>query len=204
MKILELEQGSQEWLDVRKGILTASNFFNVITSKGERSKRLNDYAFDLAASSLLTTAEATFTSPAMERGNELEPYARQKYCEDSFTTVEEVGIMLSDCGNYGYSPDGLVDDDGLIEIKCPMAKNHAKYLSQKRCPTEYYAQVQGGLYVSGRQWCDFVSYHPDFEEDHILFVHRVERNEEFISNLKSFIDETILLRDNIIQKIKSS
>ena len=203
MKILELEQGSQEWLDARKGVLTASNFSKIITSKGEKSRTLPDYAYDLAAASLLLYPEETFKSPAMERGNELEPDARQKYCEDNFADIEEVGLMLSDCGNYGYSPDGLVDDDGLIEIKCPMAKNHAKYLSQKRCPTEYYAQVQGGLYVSGRQWCDFVSYHPDFEEDHILFVHRVERDEEFISNLKSFIDETISLRDNIIKKIKS-
>lgn len=183
MKIIDVEQGSDEWLSLRKGVLTASNFSKIITSKGEPSKSANDYAYELAAQTLMQDVEETYKSPEMMRGNELEPLAREAYEQWSFNSVKECGFMLSNCEKFGYSPDGLVGDDGLIEIKCPKAKNHLKYLKGGKCPTEYYAQVQGGLFVSKRKWCDFISYHPDFYDEHQLFVFRVLPDLDFISKL---------------------
>ena len=173
MKIINVEQGSDEWLQIRLGVATASNFSKIVTSKGEIAKPHTEYALKLASETLLEEPEDSYKSADMERGNELEPLAREAYEEYNFCQVKEVGFMLSDCKNFGYSPDGLVGKDGLIEIKCPKANNHAKYLAGKKCPTEYIAQVQGGLMISGRKWCDFVSYHPDFKEGCEIFVCRV-------------------------------
>ena len=203
MKIINVEQGSDEWLQIRLGVATASNFSKIVTSKGEIAKPYAEYALKLASETLLDEPEDSYKSADMERGNELEPLAREAYEEYNFCQVKEVGFMLSDCKNYGYSPDGLVGEDGLIEIKCPKANNHAKYLAGKKCPTEYIAQVQGGLMISGRKWCDFVSYHPDFKEGCEIFVCRVTRDEDFISKLETNIKITIAKRDEIINKINN-
>ena len=90
---------------------------------------------------------------------------------------------------YGYSPDGLVGDDGLVEFKCPNQKTHTKYLYKGVLPTEYKAQVQGGLYVSERKWCDFVSFHPNFIADKKLFLIRVCRDDKFIECLAKGLEK---------------
>jgi len=144
--IKDIEQGSQEWLQMRLGVATASNFDKNITSTGVESKALKDYAFELASDSLLTEPEVGFQSEAMIRGNKLEEEARSYYSFVTDNKVEEVTFIKKD--NIGYSPDGLIGDNGLIEIKCPLKKNHLKYLIDNKLPTKYKAQVQGGLYIS--------------------------------------------------------
>ena len=203
MKILNLEQGSDEWFRARLGVATASNFSKIITSTGSASSTLNDYALTLAAETLLETPDEAYKNADMERGNDLEPVARQYYEEYNFCEVKEVGFIVSDCGNYGYSSDGLVGSDGLIEIKCPKAKNHVQYMADKKCPTQYLAQIQGGLMVSGRKWCDFVSFHPDFIGYKKLFVVRVFRDEEFIVKLKRMISKLVLKKNEILNKINA-
>ena len=203
MKIIrEIEQGSDEWHKLRMGVATASNFSKIVTSTGEISKTIDSYALELATEFFLTKPEESYKSAAMERGTELEPEARQVYEENGLISVEQVTFIKSDCGNYGYSPDGLVDEDGLIEIKCPQDTTHLDYIIKNKLPTTYKNQVQGGLMVSGRKWCDFVSYHPNFQEDKKLFIIRVERDEEFISKLKAGIDLVIKKRDKILQQLK--
>ena len=203
MKIIrEIEQGSDEWHKLRMGVATASNFSKIVTSTGEISKTIDSYALELATEFFLTKPEESYKSAAMERGTELEPEARQVYEENGLISVEQVTFIKSDCGNYGYSPDGLVDEDGLIEIKCPQDTTHLDYIIKNKLPTTYKNQVQGGLMVSGRKWCDFVSYHPNFQEDKKLFIIRVERDEEFISKLKAGIDLVIKKRDKILQQVK--
>jgi putative phage-type endonuclease len=201
MKIIQdISQGTDEWLNLRLGKATASNFSKIVTSTGAESKTLPKYALELASDMLVTEPEESYKSPAMERGNELEPDAREAYQQHTFNIVDEVAFF--DCGGYGYSPDGLVGEDGLVEFKCPQATTHTQYLFDGKLPTTYKAQCQGGLMVTGRKWLDFVSYHPNFKDDKKLFIIRVERDEEFIKKLKAGIDKVIELRDQFITKIK--
>lgn len=203
MKILNAIQGSDEWLQSRLGVATASNFSKIVTSKGDLAKPYTEYALELASQTLLEEPEESFKSYDMERGNELEPLAREAYEQYNFCTVKEVGLMISDCGNWGASSDGLVSDDGSIEIKCPKANNHTKYITDNKCPTKYIAQIQGGLMLSGRKWCDFVSYHPDFKEGQQLFIFRVLRDQDFIDKLEINISITIAKRDEILSNINN-
>lgn len=199
--IKDIEQGSPEWHKLRMGVATASNFSKIVTSTGDISKSIDGYALKLATEYFLTEPEETYKSAAMERGTELEPDARQAYEEANLSLVEQVTFIRSDCGNFGYSPDGLVDEDGLIEIKCPQDTTHLEYIISGKLPTEYKGQVQGGLMVSGRKWCDFVSYHPNFYDDKRLFIVRVERDEDFIVKLRAGIDLVISKRDALLKKL---
>lgn len=197
MKIIkDIEQGSQEWLNLRLGKITASNFNKVITRGGQYSKQSDDLAFKLASEIYLNYADESYSNMYMKRGTELEPEARMAYCQETLEEVEQVAFI--DCGDYGYSPDGLIGNDGLLEIKCPTALVHFKYIKEDKIPDEYYQQCQGGLMVSGRKWLDFVSFHPDVAEDKRLFIKRCYRDEEYISNLRFFIDLTVKKRDKIL------
>lgn len=198
--IKDIEQGSQEWLRMRLGVATASNFDKIITSTGVESKTLKDYAFELASDSLLTEPEASFQSEAMIRGNELEEEARSYYSFVTDNKVEEVTFIKK--GNIGYSPDGLIGDNGLIEIKCPLKKNHLKYLIDNKLPTKYKAQVQGGLYISEREYCDFISYHPLFKDEKKMLVIRVKRDEEFIKKLSDLLIKTIELKNSLLTQLQ--
>lgn len=186
---------------MRLGIATASNFDSIITSTGELSKTLPKYALQLASELLITEPEEIYKSFDMMRGNELEPEAREAYQEFTFNYVEQVTFIK--CDGYGYSPDGLIGDDGLLEIKCPNQTTHTKYLFENRLPVEYVQQVQGGLFASRRQWCDFVSYHPNFQEDKRLFIKRVYRDEELIKKLEVGIMKAIAMRDEFLGKINA-
>lgn len=204
MQIIKgIEQGSEEWLKLRLGVATASNFDKIITATGKESTTLPKYALELATQCLLTEPEPSYKNDAMQRGNDLEPIARQAYAEQTLQFVEEVTMFKSDCGDFGYSPDGLIGEDGLLEIKCPLATTHAKYLLDNKMPTDYWQQVQGGLWVSGRKWCDFVSFNLYFKnQQDRLFIVRVYRNEEYIQELNKLANKTILLRNEILCKIK--
>ena len=182
MEIINCEQGTEEWLLARRGIATASNFSRVVTTKGEPSKQAGDYAFQLASELITDLQDDTYKSADMQRGNDLEPDARDAYQQETLTLVQEVGFVK--CDFFGYSPDGFVGDNGLVEFKCPNQKTHTKYLAGRKLPSEYKAQVLGGMLATGREWCDFVSYHPNFELNKRLFIVRVLRDEEFITALR--------------------
>lgn len=198
MQIFKFEQKSDEWKKIRLGLPTSSNFDKIVTSKGEPSKQKQKYIYQLAGERVSGVAEESYQSQAMLRGVETEEEARRFY---EFTTgeiVKKVGFCLSDCGRYGASPDGLVGEDGLVEIKCPTLAVHVGYLLDNKLPTDYFQQTQGQLFVTGRKWSDFISYFPGIKP---LLI-RVERNEEFIkcleSELKTFCDELEI----VIGKIK--
>jgi putative phage-type endonuclease len=199
--IRNIEQGSDEWLQLRLGVATASNFDKIITTTGKESESLKKYALQLATELMLETPEPSFKNDVMARGNELESLAREIYQEQTFNVVEQITMFKSDCGNFGYSPDGLVDDDGLVEIKCPIATTHFKYLLDNKMPIDYWQQVQGGLWVSQRKWIDFVSFNSYFK-DKKLFVIRVERDEEYIAKLAELANKVILLRDEYLNKLE--
>jgi putative phage-type endonuclease len=201
--IKDIEQGSDEWLQLRLGVATASNFDKIITTTGKQSATLEKYALKLATDLMLSSPEPSYKNNIMERGNELEPLARQAYQEETFSIVEEIAMFKSDCNNFGYSPDGLVGEDGLIEIKCPLATTHFQYIIDDKTPiVDYWQQLQGGLWVSGRKYIDFVSYHPNFKTKQ-LFVKRVERDEDYIAKLAELANKTILVRNELLNKMES-
>lgn len=199
--IRDIPQGSEEWIQLRLGVATASNFNKIITAGGKESATLEKYALQLATESTLFSAEPNFKNEIMARGNELEAEARQVYQEETFNIVEEITMFKSDCGNFGYSPDGLVANDGLIEIKCPLSTTHFQYILEDKVPSDYWQQLQGGLWVSGRNWIDFVSYHPNFKEKK-LFIKRVERDDNYIYQLDILVKKTILLKEKFLKQFK--
>lgn len=158
----ELEQGSPEWLAARCGIVTASVMGQLVTP-GTVKVAKNDYSRGLTATLVAERitghVEPMQVSQAMMRGTLDEPYARDKYAEHH-APVTELGFMVKDFGKYriGYSPDGLVGNDGLIEIKSRAQKKHLQTILADEVPLENMAQIQTGLLVSGRDWCDYVSF----------------------------------------------
>jgi len=163
MKIIECVQKTPEWYAARGGKPTASNFDKLLTTDGKQSKQRTKYMYQLAAERVSGVFEEGYQSAAMQRGCEVEEEARRFY---EFTTgyeVQRVGFCLSDCGRFGCSPDGLIGDDGGMQIKCPTAAVHVGYLIENKLPTDYFQQVQGELYVTGRKWWDFISYYPGLQ-----------------------------------------
>lgn len=161
----ELDQGTDEWLAIRRGIVTASVVGNLLTATGkpannESSRRLT---LSLLAERITGETEPTFMNDDMLRGHLEEPIARDMYAEH-FAEGEPVtttGFMIRDDWGWslGYSPDGLVGDHGLIEVKAPRAKGHLATILGGEVPTQHMAQIQAGLLVSGREWLDFISYY---------------------------------------------
>jgi len=157
----ELEQGSDEWLAARCGIVTASVIGQLVTptlktANNDTSRGLTNL---LVAERITGRVVQVFANAAMQRGTLDEPYARAKYSAHH-APVTEVGFMVRDFGDYqiGYSPDGLVGDDGLIEIKSREPKKHIATILADEVPAENMAQCQTGLLVAGRAWIDYVSY----------------------------------------------
>jgi len=169
----DLEQGTPEWLAARCGIVTASVVGQLITPKTVKPA-FNDTSralvMALVAERITGHVETIRENDDMRRGTLSEPFARDIYAEN-YAPVAEVGFMTKDYGGYkiGYSPDGLVSDDGLIEIKSPRQKKHLSTILADEVPLEYIAQCQTGLLVSGRAWIDFISYNGGMP----LYVKRV-------------------------------
>ena len=157
-----LEQGSDEWLAARCGMLTASQIGKLITpatlkvASNDTSRGLTE---TLVAERLTGYTEDVFVSADMERGNFDEPVARDLYSAH-YAPATEVGFMVRDFDGHrlGYSPDGLVGDDGLIEIKSRKQKTQLATILADQVPLANMAQCQAGLLVSGREWIDYVSY----------------------------------------------
>ena len=202
MIILDLEQGSDEWFAARLGIPTASRFKDIVTpTKGEKSKSYKSYMYELIAERLTKGREDFFKSEWMERGNEVEPLARASYEFIHEVEVKQVGMILNDERTIGISPDGLIDDNGGLEIKCPKPSTVVKYMLDGGLPLEYKPQVMGSLMVSEREYWDFLAFHPSMD----FFELRVYRDEEYIKkmdqHIKDFVDE---LQNNfeILNKVK--
>jgi len=161
MKILDMEQNSSDWFKARCGIPTASNFDCIITTKGEPSKQRTKYMYRLAGERITGIQEETYQNGNMVRGIEMEETARELYQLITGETIVKVGLCITE-GNtiYAASPDGLVKDNGCIEIKCPILSTHVDYLLKNELPLEYFQQTQGQLLVTGRDWVDFVSFYP--------------------------------------------
>ncbi|MDX1812473.1 MAG: YqaJ viral recombinase family protein [Gammaproteobacteria bacterium] len=198
MIIHDVDQNTKEWWESRIGIPTASDFSKLITSTGEPSKSMSDYAAVLAgnryAKKSLDSWQGNYHT---ERGHEIEPEARNWY-SFAYADVVQTGFITDDTEQYGCSPDGLVNDDGLVEFKCLSAKEHVKALlyfnKHKKCPTTYVQQTQGQMFICERKWCDLVFYHPDLPKLRI----RQLPDSNIIAGLKNQLDAVIKERDRIL------
>jgi hypothetical protein len=200
MRINNHEQGSQEWLESRLGRPTASNFGKLLTPTGKASSSADSYINELIAQKITGELPEFYTNSAMERGNELEPAAKALYELSNDVEVVEVGLCLHDTLECGASPDGLVGDDGGIEIKCPLPHTHVAYLRDGKIPSKYIPQVQGCLWITGREWWDFMSYHPAMED----LIVRVYRDEEYIKLLAAAVTSAVETIETQSQKWRKS
>jgi putative phage-type endonuclease len=201
MIVHDVEQGSEEWLRLRCTIPTASEFGKIITpAKGELSKQADSYRNILLASWVTGRPVDEFLSHWMERGQEMEPEACAWYEFQEDQDAQSVGFITRDDGMVGASPDRMVGDSGLLEVKCPSAHVHLGYLLKNTLPTQYKPQTQGQLLVTEREWVDFLSYHPDLPP--VLI--RVHRDEAYIEKLRSaldkFVDGLIAAREKLAQR----
>jgi hypothetical protein len=158
----ELVQGSPEWHEARRGIITASvigQFITPRTIKPAANEKTRAIAYQLVAERITGVVEERFVSSAMERGHFIEPIARDLYSQH-YAEATEVGFMVRDDWGFkiGYSPDGIVGDDGLIEIKDHLPKLHLAIILANEVPPEHIAQCQTGLLISGRAWIDYISF----------------------------------------------
>jgi len=184
--LLEAEQGTQEWLDARLGIPTASNFSRVCTPKTmKRSSSQDGYLDELLAEWMIGASLDSDITDLMLRGTELEGDARRLYQFQRDVDVQQVGLCLTDDRRVGASPDALVGEDGGLELKSPTAKVQAHYLRTGTVADTYKCQVQGCLWVCEREWWDVLAFHP--EMPHSLI--RVERDDEFIAVLSEYVME---------------
>jgi YqaJ-like viral recombinase domain len=183
MTIIECAQRSPEWFQARLGRLTASRAADMLATirTGEAAAR-RDLRTQLVLERICgVSQENGYINADMQRGIDLEPQAVAAYEAQAGTFVEPVGFCLHDDLLCGCSPDGLVGDDGLIEIKCPRSANHLAYLRATTVPKEHLPQLVHALWITGRQWVDFISYDPRFPEPLQLFVARYRQDEQEIA-----------------------
>jgi hypothetical protein len=195
MRIIDCEQGTDEWLAARLGIPSASMYGKIITTQGKWSTQADSYINQLVAEVLTGERTPVYQNEHMTRGTELEPEARRMY-EFIFSDnkVDEVGFCMHDTLEAGASPDGLIGDDGGLEIKCPAASTHVEYLRGDTLPSKYKQQVMGCLWITGREWWDFMSYYPNMKP----LIVRVERDEEYIAELEKCVTKTVkLIKENV-------
>ena len=168
----DMIQGSEEWVDARCGVLTASEMKNVLTPtlKTAANDKTRQLTWELAAQRISGYTEPQYIGDDMLRGYADEILAREKYAETR-AEVQEVGFITSDALGFvmGYSPDGLVGDDGLIECKSRRQKYQVQTICEGAVPDEYVLQLQTGLMITGRKWIDFISYSGGLP----MFVQRV-------------------------------
>lgn len=189
MKILDCEQRSEAWFAARAGIATASCFSSILATikSGEAAERRN-YRVRLVVERLTGRCVESITTPAMKQGIEREPLARAAYETLTGAWVDEVGFIRHDTLDAGCSPDGLLGTDGCIEIKAPELAAHLEYLKLDGCPAKYAAQVQGQMWLAEREFCDFISFNPDFPPNLQMVVRRVKRDETSIKALAMMVE----------------
>lgn len=200
-----IEQGSPEWFAMRAGKVTASKVSDVmsaITTAGYKN-----YLADLVVERLTGNKTESFTNAAMQWGVDQEPIARAEYEVKTGNFVDQIAFVdHPTIANFGCSPDGLVGDDGLIEIKCPNTATHIDYVMQDKVPTKYIPQIQCQLAVTGRKWCDFVSFDPRLPDGLQILIVRLERDDEYIEKLEArvikFLDEVNSAVNGLKEKMK--
>ena len=183
--IEDIIQGTSAWFAEKAGKISASNFSKIVTPTGQESKQWKTLAIELIDQKHNPDEQEPIDSKWLRRGTELEPEARSAYMFRTDFEVRQVGLIyLDERRNVLQSPDGLIDNNGQVEFKCPKGINHLWTLHNNDVPLEHKPQLQGQLWIGEREWNDFVSYHPVYP----MFIKRVYRDENYINLLKSSIE----------------
>jgi len=199
-----IEQGSPEWQMLRVGKVTASRLTDVLATikEGEAATR-RTYRTQLVAERLTGKKEESYSSEAMRWGVEQEPFARAAYEITTGSFVDQVAFVdHPTIEMFGCSPDGLVGDNGLIEIKCPNTTTHLSYLEADKPPKQYMPQMMAQMAVTGRSWCDFVSFDPRLPAGLQLFVTRVKRDDKYIALMESEVQKFLQEVSTTVAKLK--
>lgn len=198
-----MEQGSEEWLLARCGSLGASQLNEALaTTKSGWGASRENLKNRIIAERLTGVPTETFKNAAMEWGTAQEDAARKAYEAHTGTFVDEMGIAIHPVLKHTHaSPDGLVGDDGLIEIKCPNTTTHIETLKAKKAPSKYMNQMLWQMRCTDRQWCDFVSFDPRLPEHLQLFVIRVERDDAAIAELEAKVTEFLTEVEREIEQL---
>lgn len=198
-------QSSPEWLQARCGLVTASRINDVLATikSGEAATRAS-YRSQLVAERLSGKPAESFTNAAMQWGTETEPFARAAYELQTGFMVDQVGLIRHpEIVFSGASPDGLINDDGLIEIKCPETKTHIEYALAGKAPAKYQNQMLWQMECTGRQWCDFASFDPRMPQEMQLFIVRFNRDEERIEAMRKEVIRFLEEVEDSINKLRS-
>lgn len=186
----DMEQRTDAWREIRRGKVTASAIEDVMSSLksgGEPAGRRN-YRAQLVVEIMTGTVAESYTNGAMQWGIDNEDAARDAYAFQSGIEVEQVGFIdHPTVPMSGCSPDGLIGDDGMVEIKCPNTATHIDYLLDGVVPAAYVKQMQWQMACSGRKWNDFVSYDPRMPVELQLFVCRLERDDAMIEKMEDAV-----------------
>ena len=190
-----VQQGSPEWFALRAGKVTASRVADILakTKTGPSASRQN-YLIELALQRTTGIIQESYTNAAMEWGTQTEPQARVAYEVNTNNFVDQVAFIdHPNIAWFGCSPDGLVSDRGLVEIKCPNSATHWEYFKSKKAPNKYVIQMQAQMAVTGKDWCDFISFDPRMPDRSQLLIVNVPRDPEFIlfmeTEIKQFLSE---------------
>lgn len=199
MQIFNCEQGSAEWFEARRGIPTASEFATVMAKgkAGAESKTRRTYMMKLAGEILTGELMDSFSNVHTDRGKEMEPDARNLYAFMRDCEPELVGFIRN--GSKGGSPDSLVGNDGMLEIKTALPHIQVDRLLLGRVPPEHVAQCQGNLWIAEREWIDFASYWPKLP----LFVTRAHRDEAYIKELSAAVDQFNEELAELVERVRS-
>lgn len=204
--LIECDQGSPEWFAARAGVITASKFADAVgrLKNGSPSQASKDYAYKVAVEIIFgETTEDTYQTFEMRRGTELEPMARMAYERATGRLAEESGLVLTEDRRFGYSTDGFVDADGMIEIKCPNSARKIVEIWEGSDLSEYMHQIQGGMWITGRKWCDFIMYAPQLAPvGKQLYVDRIERDDDFIEQMEIELMQFKAHVDNHVENLK--
>jgi len=195
-------QGTPEWLSERAGKVTASMISNVLMKPETAGFR--DYQAQLVAEILTGKPQGSdYTNAAMQFGTETEPLARSAYEVETGFSVDEVGFCQHpSIERSGASPDGLVGNSGLVEIKCPKVATHLGYLIAGVVPAAYKNQMIWQMACTGRDWCDFVSFRPDLPEHLQLFIVRFKRDPARIIEMETAVVAFLNSVDKMLSQLK--
>lgn len=199
----DIEQGTDEWLRARLGVFSASEASKLVSPTGKASTQMPTLAAHKAYEKMCGSPAEDYLSEWMQRGRDMEDLAIFAYEDGLGSQVQKVGFVKMDEIDVGCSPDGIVNLDsgriGLVEVKCPAPWNHMRYLAfGTKGSFSYYPQIQMQLHVTGADWLDFISYHPEFS----LFKQRFGPDKKFIDTLKSQLEKALEQRDQLIEKVQ--
>jgi putative phage-type endonuclease len=200
-----MEQRTEEWFNARLGKVTASRIADLMAkTKSGYSASRDNYMAQLTIERLTQKPTEGYTNAAMQWGTEQEPFARAAYETKTEQLVTEVGFIVHpEIDQAGASPDGLVGNEGMVEIKCPESKTMIETLLSDKVPDKYFKQMQWQMACTGRKWCDYVVFDPRMPENLQLCVRRVERDDYIIDEIKAEINKFLAELDQQVTKLRA-